>query len=104
MRLNDTDEMTHEYYVIRCQSRAVRKSVRNIRDLFPDAERILTITCQPNSKNLYNRIKEELRDNIDVYKNYISPYDMSHNRFIRRIREINEERHNLIDDEDSDEE
>jgi hypothetical protein len=101
LRLNDEDDTVFDYYVIRCQTRAIKKAIQKIREVYPEAERILTITCQPNSKNLYNRIKEELANNIEVYKNYISPYNMSHARFIKRIREINEERYDLINDEDS---
>ena len=100
LRLNDEDDTVFDYYVIRCQTRAIKKAIQKIREIYPEAERVLTITCQPNSKNLYNRIKEELADNIEVYKNYISPYNMSHNQFIRRIREINEERYDLIDEDE----
>jgi hypothetical protein len=95
MQLHDTDPEVHEFYVIRTQNRSVNSAINRLRDRFPNATRVLTIICQPNATNLYNRIKERLGDMIDYTGNYISPIELTHNAFIRRIHRINNERRNV---------
>lgn len=92
MRLNDEDPEVHEYYVIRSQIRSVRNAINRLRRICPNATRILTISCQPNAINLYNRIKEQLGELVVYEKNYISPVGLNHIQFIRRIRRINNDK------------
>ena len=95
MQLNDNDPEVHEFYVIRTQNRSVNTAINRLRRQFPNATRVLTIICQPNATNLYNRIKERLGAMIDYTGNYISPIELTHNAFIRRIHRINNERRNV---------
>jgi hypothetical protein len=95
MKLNDTDATTHDYYVIRAQRRNVGSAISKLRSTFENATRALTIDCQPNSMNLFNRIKEQMTDNIDYANNYISPVGISHKSFLRRIQLINNQKKNI---------
>jgi ABC-type Zn2+ transport system substrate-binding protein/surface adhesin len=92
MRLNDPDQTVHEFYVIRTQKKSTSNAVRKLQSTFPNARKSLVINDQPNSKNLFNRIKESMRDVIDVKGNYISPYRISKEVFIDRIRSLNLEK------------
>ena len=92
IRLRDTDPNAHEYYCIRGQKRNANKKADCILDEYDNAEIVLNFSDQPNPKNLYTRIKEEMSSSIDYTGNYISPFNISHCRFLRRIREINRER------------
>jgi hypothetical protein len=92
MKLNDNDPTTHDYYVIRAQKRYMARAIRKLREDYPNAERRLTIDYQPNSKNLFNRIKEKMHRVIDVTGNYISPYNITHTNFINRIKSLNLEK------------
>ena len=95
MQLHDTDPEVHEYYVIRAQIRSVNAAINRITLRFPNAIQVLTIFSQPNAGNLYSRIKERLNDFIEYTGNYISPIELTHNQFIRRIHRINNERRNV---------
>jgi hypothetical protein len=99
MKLNDDDETTHDYYVIRAQKCNLNKAINRIIGKFPNATKVITINCQPNSMNLYNRIKEQLSDYIDYDKNYISPIGISHPVFLKRVRRINNQKKTVDVDE-----
>jgi len=49
----------HIYYTIRAQDSRVKTSLRTQEALY-NIEILLDLTCHPNSKTLYNRIKEDL--------------------------------------------
>ncbi len=92
MKLNDQNPNTHDFYVIRAQRRGVTTAIARLQNKFPNAERILTIRYQPNSKNLFNRMKESMAGRIDVSGNYVSPINLSHDRFIERVMRLNAEK------------
>jgi 5,10-methylene-tetrahydrofolate dehydrogenase/methenyl tetrahydrofolate cyclohydrolase len=61
--------------------------------MYSNAKRCLSIDYQPNSKNLYNRIKENLYKYISIDGNYIKlRSNVSHEKFIHKLKKLNEEK------------
>ena len=89
MKLNHVEPDSHEFYVIRAQKCNLDRAIRKVITRSPNATRALRISCQPNSMNLYNRIKEQMVNNIDYHNNYISPVGITQMDFLREIRQIN---------------
>ncbi len=90
LKLNDRN-YTWQYYVIRCQAGSVTGRVASLRTDFPRMKKIIQITYQPNSKNLYNLMKENLCDNIKTKCNYIKLRgDYTEREFIRDINSLND--------------
>jgi hypothetical protein len=69
---------TCKYYVIRSQNKSVQKAINKQLDEYPKLEVKLTILTQPNSKSLYSRIKERLKDSgvrFSYNKIFLAGYD-----------------------------
>jgi len=92
VKLNDTDQTTHDYYVIRAQRSNARKAFKTLRETYPNCIKKLIFEYQPNSINLYNRIKEQMKRKIQYNGNYISPDGISDRRFIKSIIKIHNKR------------
>ena len=60
IKRNDDDYMG--YYTIRAQNDYTTRRIRTHQTLFPDMEILLDFKANPNSKTLYVRIKDKLRD------------------------------------------
>jgi hypothetical protein len=85
-----TTDMTekYKYYIIRCQKRSIKQRLEE-KSNYTEIKRI---ECCPNSTNLYNRIKEKLKNNLDVRSNRINLIHIHETDFLNRINEINEEK------------
>lgn len=70
VKLNDPNKYT--YYVIRCQRRTFNKTLNKLRNNFKNSELILYLGYNPNSINLYNKIKEVFKNQISYYGNYFN--------------------------------
>jgi|SRR5579864_1213775 len=82
------------YYAIRAQLQSARNSLRAQRQKDPALEIILEIDVQPNTKTLYNRIRDEMveengvrfiRNNISILGTEIAEQDL-----IARMMEVND--------------
>lgn len=73
--LNLFDPESYDYYVIRCQKRIVNKRLHVIQDRHPNSQVILELEYDPNSVNLYNRMKERLADRLRFDGNYFDIMD-----------------------------
>jgi hypothetical protein len=106
VRLNDEANDTYDYYAIRAQQVNAKLSYRRILIKYPDAEQILVFDYHPNSGNLYNRIKEQMNNSIIYTGNYIAPIDCTprgHRRFLKKIKLINNQRHEIeLEEEEED--
>jgi hypothetical protein len=67
LKRNDSDY--YPYYTIRAQDSYTTKKLKIQRTLFPDLVVLLDFKCSPNSKTLYNRIKENLKLKNVTFKN-----------------------------------
>ena len=95
VELNDDDENGYEYYVIRAQRLSANVAFRKLRRKYPRCLKKLVIEYQPNSINLYNRIKERLGRYIIYDGNYLSPDGITHKRLIKMINKVNDERNRI---------
>jgi MSV199 domain/Protein of unknown function (DUF3627) len=69
----EDDHNKFRYYVIRAQNPSADKAVRDQKEKDPKLEVILEFTVQPNTRTLYNRIKEDLTDEgVKFLRNSIS--------------------------------
>ena len=59
----------HPYYTIRAQDSYTTKKLKTQKTSFPDLVVLLDFKCSPNSKTLYNRIKETLKAKNVIFKN-----------------------------------
>ena len=88
------------YYAVRAQAPSVVSALRDQRQKDAALEIVLDINVQPNTKTLYNRIKDELANQGVVFLgNYISltnAVDLSETEFIERMREVNDDKYNVL--------
>jgi hypothetical protein len=66
IKLND-DEY-YPYYIIRAQDTYTTRKLKIKQVHFPNLEVLLDFKCSPNSKTLYNRIKETLKSKNVIFK------------------------------------
>ncbi len=80
IKLNDPN-FEWEYYAIRTQAGITKRTLKKKRIEYPHMKVLLSITYQPNSKNLYNLIRTKLyKENevIDMHGNKININDVYH--------------------------
>jgi len=91
-----SDESEYEYYAICGQIKYV-KATRSRRMNTEDMVEVLSFEYTPNTKNILHRIKEQLRGFITCSGNKIDRNErFSERRFVKRIREIEKERVELM--------
>ena len=78
----------YKYYIIRCQKRSIKQRLEDNQNY----KEIKRIECVPNSTNLYNRIKEELKSNLKFKSNRVNLINLSELEFLNKIDLINEEK------------
>jgi hypothetical protein len=85
-----------QYYVIRAQKGSIKQTYTKLLEKFPNCAIKLKINYQPNAVNLFNLIKEELRNVrkvIRVSSNYIKlASDYTKEQFIEDVKKINAEK------------
>ena len=77
IKRNDPDY--YPYYIIRAQEGYTQRKLKTEKLHFPNLEVLLDFKCNPNSKTLFNRIKENLKatgvtfkgNNIDLEESII---------------------------------
>jgi hypothetical protein len=88
-----------QFYVIRAQRASATRSYKSILEKYPKCVVRLTINYQPNAVNLFNLIKEELKNNCKVIKvssNYIKLISgYTKDQFIDDVIKINEDKKEL---------
>jgi prophage antirepressor-like protein len=87
-------EPQYTYYTIRAQDSRVKTSLRTQEALY-NIEILLDLTCHPNSKTLYNRIKEDLIEKSVQYSyNNISieNSEINENTLITLMKKIDDEK------------
>ena len=87
LKTDDIDEK-YKYYIIRCQKRSIKQRLEE-KSNYSEIKRI---ECCPNSTNLYNRIKEKLKNNLKCRSNRLNLIHIKESDFLDKINEINEEK------------
>jgi hypothetical protein len=83
------DEHTdYKYYIIKCQKRSIKQRLENNLSY----REIKRIEYVPNSINLFNRIKEKLKNNLDIKSSKINLINISETEFLNKIDLINKEK------------
>ncbi|CCV02042.1 hypothetical protein IIV25_024L [Invertebrate iridovirus 25] len=96
IKRNDDDYMP--YYTIRAQNEYTERRIKTQRLLFPQLEILLDFKANPNSKTLYVRIKDKLRDigvvfegnNIDLTESNVTEEEL-----VEEMKVINESRRSV---------
>ena len=96
IKRNDRDY--YGYYIMRAQDQYINRRLKNEKLNFPNLEVLLDFKCNPNSKTLYTRIKENLitknvtfvRNNIDLEDSHITEEDL-----IMEMRTVNESKYDV---------
>lgn len=95
----DTDNhRIYRYYAIRAQTYSANQSIREQRLKDPALEIILELEVQPNTKTLYNRIKEDLHnDGVVFVYNHISltNSNVTETNLVERMGVINDDKFNV---------
>ena len=84
----DDENEDYKYYIVRCQKRAIKQRLEDN----PNYTEIKRIECVPNSTNLFNRIKEKLKNNLKIRSNRLNLKNINETEFLNRIDLINEEK------------
>jgi hypothetical protein len=96
--LKRNDSQHYQYYTIRAQFGYTERRIRTQRTLFPDMEILLDFKANPNSKTLYNRIKDELKaknvqfsgNNIDLEESEVTQEEL-----VNEMMTINDQKYNV---------
>jgi hypothetical protein len=93
---NDSDY--YPYYTIRAQDSYTTKKLKTQRTLFPDLVVLLDFKCSPNSKTLYNRIKENLKLKNVIFKNNdidLQESEVTQQELIEEMKVINDQKYDV---------
>ena len=88
----------YRYYAIRGQTQYSVSALRTQRQKDPALEVILELDVQPNTKTLYNRVKEELEERGVRYVGNalsIANSDVDETQLVERLSEINDDKYNV---------
>ena len=88
----------YPYYTIRAQNAYTDRKIKTKRDHFPNLEVLIDLDCNPNSKTLYNRIKEKLKEkNVTFSGNSIDLEDTSitEEQLVEEMMTINDSKRNV---------
>ena len=57
---------------------------------------IKSYECIPNATNLFSRIKEQIKDKLDICNNKLNIIDINHNSFVEKINQIYQQKNHVI--------
>jgi hypothetical protein len=93
--LKRNDEEYYPYYIIRAQDDYTKRKLKTERKHFLNLEVLLDFKCNPNSKTLYNRIKENLKlKNVTFKSNDIDlvESEITEEELMKEMTTINDSR------------
>jgi hypothetical protein len=93
LKYNDPDFMG--YYTIRAQDTYTIRKLKIKQLHFPDLVVLLDFKCSPNSKTLYNRIKENLKAKNVIFKGNnidLDNSELTEQEFIEEMKVINDQK------------
>ena len=83
----------YKYYVLRGQKRYVDRKIESMNSSY---QVIKSYECIPNASNLFNRIKEQMKDKLDICGNKLNITSISHENFIDKIDQIYSQKNHVI--------
>lgn len=92
------DDHHFEYYTIRAQHGYTERKLKTQRTLFPQLEILLDFKANPNSKTLYNRIKDTLKaKNVQFCNNDIDlgESEVTEDELVEEMKVINDQKYNV---------
>jgi DNA-binding transcriptional MerR regulator len=92
------DDHHFEYYTIRAQHGYTERKLKAQRILFPELEILLDFKANPNSKTLYNRIKDTLKaKNVQFCNNDIDlgESEVTEDELVEEMKVINDQKYNV---------
>ncbi|CCV02364.1 hypothetical protein IIV30_169R [Invertebrate iridescent virus 30] len=93
IKRNDPDY--YPYYTIRAQEGYTQRKLKVEKLHFPNLEVLLDFKCNPNSKSLYTRIKENLKAEGVTFKGNnieLENSEVTEKEFIKKMKVINDEK------------
>ena len=96
LKLNNSEY--YPYYTIRAQNTYTDRKIKTKRDHFPNLEVLIDFKCNPNSKTLYNRIKEKLKETgVTFSGNSIDLEDttITEDKLVEEMMTINDSKRNV---------
>jgi hypothetical protein len=91
IKRNDPDY--YLYYTIRAQNSYVERKLKTERIHFPNFEVLLDFKCNPNSKSLYTRIKENLKEKRVIFNGNnidLEEAEINEEKLIEEMKVIND--------------
>jgi hypothetical protein len=93
------DDEHYQYYTIRAQHGYTERRIKTQTLLFPNMTILLDFKANPNSKTLYNRIKDELRaknvqfsgNNLDLEESEVTQQEL-----IDEMKVINDQKYKIL--------
>ena len=83
----------YKYYVLRGQKRYVDRKIEFMNSSY---QVIKSYECIPNATNLFSRIKEQMKDKLDICNNKLNIIDIDHNSFVEKINQIYQQKNHVI--------
>lgn len=84
-----------KYYVLKCQQKSIKTSIIKLKRKFTQCDEVLRIGYSPNTINLYQRVKDELKNNLKANNAIITLVKMTEDELIRKINQINDNKKNV---------
>jgi hypothetical protein len=84
-----------KYYVLKCQQQSIKTSIKKLKLKFAQCDEVLRIGYSPNTINLYQRVKDILKNNLKVKNAEITLIKMTEEELIRKIHQINDDKKNV---------
>jgi predicted peroxiredoxin len=92
------DDESYPYYIIRAQDVNAKASIRKQKNLYNNVSLLLDLQCQPNSKTLYVRIKDQLKKQgveFNLCKVSIDRSELKEHDLVEVMKGINDEKLNI---------
>jgi len=95
LRLGDINEEFFNYYSIRAQKYHVNSQIKKYKKVFPNLATLVDIECQPNSRNLFIRMKEQLTKYMEFDGNDFNIIHTNEQNFIQMVMNLNDDKKNV---------
>lgn len=86
------DNMSYKYYIIRGQL-----YIKSKQEKLNDFIEIKRLTGVPNASILWNKMKEQMKTQLDYNGNKLNIINISENEFLNKIQEIYDERKHILE-------